>query len=233
MLATRVSDPMWLRYLLGLHIAAGATAFLFAPLALVTRKGGKAHRRWGKIYFWAMAVVAASAIVMSAYRPILFLALVAVFSFYASFYAYRVLGMKDLGRTQKETWVDWAAASITFVSSFMLALLGMFKPELVQGMGVVSVVFGILGMFLGAGRILKFVRPPSDRMYWWYEHLQGMLASYIAAWTAFSVVTLGRFFGSAWYVWLWPSMIGVPATVLMTAYYKRKFDRRRQPVAAD
>jgi len=225
-------DPMWIRILLGLHITAGVTAFIFAPLALATRKGGVAHRRWGKIYFWAMSVVAASAIVLSAYRPILFLALVAVFSFYAAFYAYRVLGMKNLGRGQKAGWIDWTAASITFASSLMLAMLGLLRPAMVQGMGVVSVVFGILGMSLGAGRIYRFLNPPAERMYWWYDHLSGMMGSYIAAWTAFSAVTLSRFFGSAWYVWLWPTMVGVPAIALTKRYYEGKFAQRK-PAAAD
>jgi hypothetical protein len=102
-----------------------------------------------------MSVVAASAIVLSAYRPILFLALVAVFSFYAAFYAYRVLGMKNLGRGQKAGWLDWTAASITFASSLMLAMLGLLRPAMVQGMGVVSVVFGILGNEPGGGTDLQ------------------------------------------------------------------------------
>jgi len=94
-------DPVWIKSLLGVHIAAGATAFLMAPLALASAKGGKAHRRWGKIYFWAMAVVGSTALVLSLYRPILFLALVAVFSFYAAFSAYRVLFHKNLPKGQK------------------------------------------------------------------------------------------------------------------------------------
>ena len=52
------------------------------------------HRLWGKIYFWCMAVVACSALILSVYLPIVFLALVAIFSFYAAFSAYRVLGQK-------------------------------------------------------------------------------------------------------------------------------------------
>jgi hypothetical protein len=223
-------DPIWIRWLLGLHVTAGATAFIFAPLALATRKGGKAHRRWGKVYFWAMSVVAASAIVLSAYRPILFLALVAVFSFYAAFYAYRVLGMKNLGHGGKAGWLDWTAASITFASSLMLGALGLLKPALVQGMGAVSIVFGLIGMSLAAGRIYRFLNPPSDRMYWWFDHLQGMMGSYIAAWTAFSAVTLGRFFGPRWLIWLWPTMIGVPSIALTKAYYQRKFAQRKAAV---
>ena len=56
--------PEWaprLRLLLALHNTCGVVAFLCAPVALVTAKGGKMHRQWGKIYFWAMAGIAVSA----------------------------------------------------------------------------------------------------------------------------------------------------------------------------
>jgi uncharacterized membrane protein len=225
--------PVWIKWLLGLHILAGSTAFLFAPLALVVKKGGPSHRLWGKIYFWAMAVVAASALVLSAYKPILFLALVAVFSFYAAFYAYRVLGQKNLAQGGKASWVDWTAAAVTLSTSLLLALLGVFRPELVQGKGAVSIVFGLLGISMSVTRMLRFLRTPKYRMFWWNDHLQGMLGSYIAAWTAFSSVTLSRFFGPTWYVWLWPTILGTPAIVITSAYYQRKFTQRRQPAAAD
>ena len=47
-----MTDPMWMKAMLGVHIAAGSSAFVLAPAALVTAKGGKAHRLWGKVYFW-------------------------------------------------------------------------------------------------------------------------------------------------------------------------------------
>src|SRR6202041_1143657 len=122
-----MQDPVWIKSVLGIHIAAGSTAFLMAPLALLAAKGGKAHRRWGKVYFWSMAVVGSTAMVLALYRPVLFLALVAGFSFYAAFAAYRVLFHKDLPRGQKVTWPDWVAAVFTFASSLALAWLGVFK----------------------------------------------------------------------------------------------------------
>jgi len=33
------------------HILAGFTAFFVAPIALITQKGGPAHRRWGQSLF--------------------------------------------------------------------------------------------------------------------------------------------------------------------------------------
>jgi uncharacterized membrane protein len=218
-----MQDPVWIKSLLGVHIAAGSTAFLMAPLALATAKGGKAHRRWGKIYFWAMAVVGSTALVLALYRPILFLALVAVFSFYAAFSAYRVLFHKNLPRGEKVTWPDWVAAILTFASSFALALLGAVKPALVRNLSIPAILFGLIGMWLAAKSMWQFLHPPKEKMFWWYEHLGNMLVSYIAAWTAFSVTTIGPLVHGGWVIWVLPTVIGSPAIVLTTAYYKRKF----------
>jgi hypothetical protein len=65
-------------------------------------------------------------------------------------------------------------------------------------------------------------------MFWWYSHLSNMLASYIAAWTAFSVTTIGRFFHGSWVIWVLPTAVGVPAIFLTNAYYKRKFAPRKK-----
>jgi hypothetical protein len=78
-------------------------------------------------------------------------------------------------------------------------------------------------MSLAFGQIKSFIWKPSEKMFWWYTHLGNMIGSYIAAWSAFSVVTLSRVIGPHWYVWLWPTMIGVPAITVTTAYYKRRF----------
>jgi uncharacterized membrane protein len=221
-----------MRVFLGVHIAAGATAFVLAPVALATAKGGKAHRRWGMVYLWAMGVVAGTALPMALYRPVLFLALVAVFSFYAAWSGYRATRLKELARGGSARPIDWAAGIATFCSSAALAGLGVFKPAAVQHMGYLPVLFGILGMRLAVRELWKFVRKPQEKMFWWYTHLGNMIASYIAAWTAFSVVTLPRFFGNSVFLWLWPTIIGVPAIVLTTGYYKRKFTQGAKVAAA-
>lgn len=226
-------DPVWMRGLLALHIAAGFAAFVLAPIALITAKGGRAHKRFGIVYLWAMGIVAATAVPMALYRPVLFLALVAVFSFYAAFSGWRVVKLKALARGGSAEAVDWMAAGITFLSSLALALLGALRPVAVQGMGIVSIVFGILGMRLAYSQLRKFVRKPREKMFWWYDHLGNMIGSYIAAWTAFSVTTLVRVFPNAgMWMWLWPTMAGVPAITLTIIYYKRKFMPRKPPVAA-
>jgi uncharacterized membrane protein len=226
-------DPLWMKVILAMHIASGSLAFVLAPVALIVAKGGKAHRRWGMVYFWAMAGVAVSAVIMAVYRPVLFLALVAIFSFYAVFNAYRVLSQKGAYRGEKVVRpTDWAAALFTFTASFLLAAFGLFLPAVIQHLAIPAVVFGILGMRLSGRSMWAFTHPPTEKMFWWYVHLQGMLGSYIAAWTAFLLVTVAPRLHLGWVLWLVPTAIGVPAIALTTAYYKRKFAPRQSTAIA-
>jgi hypothetical protein len=220
------ADPLWMKVFLGVHVTAGFSSFLLAPVALATAKGGKQHKRWGMVYLWSMGVVAATALPMALYRPVLFLALVAVFSFYLAFAGFRVTRLKELARGGSATPIDWIAAVVTFVSSACLAGFGAFRPAWVQGFGIVAIVFGFIGMRASVAEMWKFVRKPREKMFWWYTHLGNMIGSYIAAWTAFSVVTLPQIFGHHVWLWLWPTAVGVPAIALTTAYYKRKFAPR-------
>ncbi len=224
-------DPLWVKVFLTIHIAAGGGSFLLGPVALATAKGGKQHKRWGKVYLWSMGAVAATAVPMAFFFPVHFLALVAVFSFYMAFAGFRVLRLKDLPRGGSANTIDWIAAVVTFASSVLLAWLSWFKPSTIEVIRVVGVVFGFIGMSAAVRQMIWFVLKPKEKMFWWYGHLGNFIGSYIAAWSAFSVVTLGRVMGNHWYVWLWPSMVGVPAIVVTTAYYRRKFSPRVKSAA--
>ncbi len=225
-------DPLWVKAFLAIHIAAGTMSFLLAPVALATAKGGKQHKRWGMVYVWSMCAVAATAVPMAFFFPVRFLALVAVFSFYMAFAGYRVLRLKDLARGGSAELIDWVAGALTFASSALLAWLSWFRPATIEVIPVVGVIFGFIGMRAASVQMFSFVRKPKERMFWWYGHLGSFIGSYIAAWSAFSVVTLGRMLGNAWYIWLWPSMIGVPAIIMTTVYYKRKFTPRTKGIVA-
>jgi uncharacterized membrane protein len=223
-------DPWWMHVLLDLHVVCGGGAFVLAPLALVAAKGGRAHRRWGAIYFWCMAGVASTALTMAIWRPILFLALIAIFSFYLVFGAYRVLGQKDAWRGRPVVRApDWAAAILCLGACVALVLFGVFRPGLIENLRIPGVVFGLLGIRISARSIWRFTHPPTEKMFWWYVHLQGMIASYIAAWTAFCLVILGPLLHGAQWLWLLPISVGLPAILVTTAYYRQKFRSRPEP----
>ena len=126
-----VHDPLWVKLFLAIHIAGGAMSFLLAPVALVTAKGGKQHKRWGKVYLWSMGTVAATAVPLAFFFPVRFLALVSVFSFYFAWplpSACRVLRLKELARGGSAEAIDWIAAAVTFSTSVLLAWLSWFRP---------------------------------------------------------------------------------------------------------
>ena len=83
------------RFLVLSHVAAGMIALFIAPLAMLTAKGGVWHRRWGKVWFWGMAWIAASTFALMFFRFSIFLLAVAVFSFYNALTGYRVLYRKN------------------------------------------------------------------------------------------------------------------------------------------
>jgi len=213
------------------HILAGFLAFFIAPVPLLTAKGGKTHRRWGKIYFWAMALVAGSAMVLALWRPVLFLAFVAVFSFYFAFRGYRVLSRKSPRQGQGPAAIDWSAAILALLGSVALIVLGVVRPGPVWvRLSLVAIAFGVIGVAFAASDIWNFIHPPADRNFWWYAHMGGMIGSYIAAVTAFSVVNF-RFLPTV-VRWLWPSAIGVPGIFIWVGYYRRKFGRRGKAAGA-
>ena len=84
---------------------------------------------------------------------------------------------------------DWAVAAVTFLRrAWRWQHADCCGPHWWAGLGIPAIVFGLLGMRLGGGDMWRFAHAPKEKMFWWYEHLQGMMASYIAAWTAFFFV---------------------------------------------
>ena len=85
-------------------------------------------------------------------------------------------------------------------------------------------------MALAGVDLAKFVRPPAHRNAWWFAHMSGMLGSYIATVTAFSVVNFGFLPTAA--RWLWPTVIGTPLIALWVTYYRLRFRRTKGAAAA-
>lgn len=217
-------DPMWVNALLAAHIAAGLSCFVLAPLVLAVTKGGPRHRRWGKVYFWSMGVLAGTALPIALFRPVLFLALIAVLSFYLTFSGYRVLRLKGLANGESAKAVDWIAAILAFTACACLAGFALFRPAWVQHMGIAAIVLGALGMRGAAADMYRFVRKPTQKMFWLFVHFEKFIASYVAVWAAFSAVTLSQVFPHGGYlILLWPVMVGVPAIVGTVVYYRHKY----------
>jgi len=234
-----MNREIFTHYGLILHVLAGVTGFFVAPAAMMTVKGGLWHRRWGKIYFWAMTFAALSAIALSTFglRKNPFLTFIGVFSFYLAYSGYRVLYQKRPTQGEGAKVYDWLIALATFAAGVSLMLFGWMRPnQLWQTISPVAIALGAATVINASQDLVRFLRPPADKNFWWFTHMTGMLASYIAAVTAFLVnnARVMHFPGPIWIWWLLPTFVGIPAVSIWTRYYRDQFDRRKAapPISA-
>ncbi|ELZ97964.1 hypothetical protein C440_01913 [Haloferax mucosum ATCC BAA-1512] len=204
---------------LGIHILAGFAA-LFAGLgAIVTKKGGRRHRRAGRIFVAGMAVVAVTSLVLFVINPSrgrTFLALVAVFSYYFVFSGDRILARKR--PTDRPESLDWVAVGLLTLSGLGLLVMGVFRLLAGDSFATVMLAFGSAGTGFGVRDIQAFRRAESESREWFYEHIGRMGAGYIATVTAFSSVNFD--FLPTVAAWLWPTVVGTPLIYVTIRKYK-------------
>ena len=187
----------------GVHIAAGFVGFFMAPVALAVRKGGPAHRRWGRVFFWAMALAGTTALVGAQHIHSLFLLLTAVFSLYMAAFGYRSLFLKHLAWDDQVPAFDWAVAGVG-----LLVFLGTVGYA-IAARNVPVGVFGALGLMTTGRQLRGYANAGRwTKNQWLLNHISGFMAAYIAAVSAFSVTSLH--FIPFPYNFLWPTLLGLP-----------------------
>lgn len=237
-----MSDPnLLIRTLLILHVLAGVTALFGGPVAMLTKKGGKAHRLAGKTYFWAMLVIFVTAIGVLFYRVNVFLLVISIFSFYNALTGYRVLFRKRPER-QPAAPLDWFAAVVMLLSGagFMLWGIGVLTGMTTIGVPAhasirglpaafpyLALVFGAFSVQMSAHDIRLFRTPDTTRNAWWFYHMLRMLGGYIATVTAFMAQQVSPHLPPqwSWTVWVLPVLVGLPGAYYWVGVYRRKFAR--------
>ena len=216
--------------LLAIHIAAGSVALASMFVPMVARKGGTTHRRAGWVFVGAMTVVSVTAFVLAGARflfdptPVgrdggLFLLFVGLLTASAVSAGVRVL--RDKNRTAPHRhWWDTGLPALLAISSAGIGIYGVVRGE------VLLVAFAVIGALSASGSLRYWLRAPSSRNHWWFEHMSSMLGGCIAATTAFMVNTADNFGIWPLAAWLAPSIVGAPATAIWVAYYRRRFSGR-------
>jgi hypothetical protein len=209
--------------LLGIHVVAGFLALFAGGGALATKKGGRRHRRLGRIFVYAMAVVSGTAVAL---LPIevtgarVFLTFVAVFSFYFAFSGYRALSRKrpDDGPGR----LDWLAVVLLLGSGVGMGWTGLAGPFAGTGFAPVVLTFAAIAVAFAANDARGFSTPSNGTREWFYEHLVRMSAAYIATVSAFSAVNF--LFLPGVVRWLWPTLVGTPLIAYWTRRYRKRFE---------
>lgn len=214
------------RIMLWLHIAGGTSSLIMGLGAMLTTKGSKVHRTFGKIYFWSMTAVFVSALVLAIGHQKTFLLMVAFFSYYFTVRGYRILYLKNIGSSQKAGWVDWMISIVAGTFILFLMMWGTYSIIQHETMGIVALVFGGIGISFLVQDVKQFRRKP-EKMHWLYGHISSMGASYISAFTAFVVVNIS-IPGFGWLLWILPSIVGGSLIGRTIRKYKLKFELKSQ-----
>jgi uncharacterized membrane protein len=200
------------------HIGAGFLALAIGLVPMFSKKGSRLHVNAGLVYYWCMMIVAISAVILVAISPVtvqrIFLAGIAVLSFYLCFSGRRSLKIRDEGSVQ---WYDRACAGLQLATGLAMIAFGGWKLyQLTQGsqfgiFSILFVVFGVLCVRNARYDLRKFNQPAAARYgkkEWFFMHIQRMGGSYIATFTAFCVVNVGNILPNA------PALVGIATWVL-------------------
>lgn len=213
--------------LLIIHIIAGFAALATGFVAIITQKGKGWHIRSGRIYFWSMIVVAVTAVFLSVVQPNLFLLFISLFSFYLSWSGYRAIRWKNnplpgsIHVFNKLLVPLFFLTGIIMIGLALTIMSGIVRHQLLQQASVILLVFGmIFAAFTGRDLALRIGWLTRSKFQWMFDHIQGMLAAYIATFTAFLVVNVT--FLPMVVVWLTPTVIGTP----LIAYWVRKYKQK-------
>jgi hypothetical protein len=226
------------------HVATGFVGLAAFWVPVFARKGGRVHVQAGSVYAYCAYIVTLSAVTASAgrivsyqfqgigvaERPDLYgfavlLGYLGVVTFATVRQAIRVVATRkapETLRTPVHEALAWAsiAGSIAVVAVALRAWSDV--SPILLGMSPI-------GLFIGRGMLRLMHNPRAQHMGWFYSHLGSMLGGGIAFHTAFIVFGAQRVWAYeiagpfAVVPWLLPTVVGIPAIVVWTRYYRRKF----------
>jgi hypothetical protein len=235
------------------HVATGFVGLAAFWIPVFARKGGRAHVLAGRVFTYCAYVVTVSAVTASAGRIVSFqmqgigladrpelygfavlLGYLGVATLATVRQAMRVVATRKAPerlRTPFHEALAWAsmAGSVTVVA-FAFAAWSDVSPILLG--------LSPIGLFTGRGMLRLMRNPGAQRMGWFYSHLGSMLGGGIAFHTAFIVFGAQRLWAYeiagplAIVPWILPTVIGIPAILLWTRYYRRRFSPAAPAVAA-
>jgi uncharacterized membrane protein len=197
------------------HVAFGTLALGMGLVALLVRKGGRLHLRFGRVFLWCLAVVIATAILgVVAFGFRAFLGVITLLAAYQGYYGYRTLQTRSTGPQAQD-----AIVSIVGLAAVALFLWFLESTRTPWSPVVVYPTLGTLGA-VALYDLVRFAFPKRWLQHtWFYEHLIKMLGAYNAVVSAFAGTVL-----AAWqpYSQILPSALGLVAMAGFIAYFRTR-----------
>ncbi|WP_374145257.1 hypothetical protein [Sphingomonas sp. 28-63-12] len=234
--------PWLFKLILVVHVIAGAVALTSCWGSVLTRKGGPAHRRWGRAFTTAIYTASFMALGMGALslrwplamHPQLTDAVLyrGLFGWMMIYLALLTMSMTRYGLKMVANKRDHAANRHWSMVGLQIAVLVTGTNCLVQGIWLgqpLMIGVSIIGFGTTATYLWYMFRPAPGPRDYIPEHLKAMVATGIAAYTAFLSVGLIELFPEHAFnpiIWVLPTICGVA----MIGYFLRSL--RGRPRAA-
>ncbi|MCH1418532.1 MAG: DUF2306 domain-containing protein [Flavobacteriaceae bacterium] len=197
--------------LLYLQIAAGSLSLLTGGLNMILPKGGKRHRKIGRLFVTGMMLTGGSALLMAQIKPNPFLFIIGVFTIYLVGTADRYIKLKQ----NKPLLIDWVYTLGMFVFGSIFIIWGIITLTKSDGMGSAILVFGSIGLYSVYRDFSNYNGEATHRNYRLFTHIGRMVDGFTATVTAVLVV-------NAQYIpltiptvvyWLAPTLLFTPLSV--------------------
>lgn len=226
-----------------IHVTAGFVGLAAFWVPVFTRKGGRHHRLFGKVFKYCAYVVLIAAMAAVAmhmgtglaagegpretpggFAFLVFLAYLALVTFIVLRHGVGVLEHKDL--VSLNTALNRALARLAMAASVVLILYTLYFDPPVR---IVLYALSPIGILAGRGIIRAITGRRAEGKAWMYEHMGAMFGAGIAFHTAFAVFGSQRLFdlGLSGFVavlpWITPAIIGTIGTEVWTRRLKRRF----------
>jgi uncharacterized membrane protein len=184
-----------------IHAGFGGIALLTGGIALMVKKGGKVHKKSGKVFFISMLSSAVFALLISVLpkheSPFLFS--IGVFSMYFLVSGYRSLNFK---RGDIDIRLDRIIAYIIGITGLAMICYPIF---ILGKFNIILLIFGCVGLVFGIQDLRAYRDLKQLKNSWLKVHLGKMTGGYIAAVSAFFVVN--NILPGVWN-WFVPGIVG-------------------------
>lgn len=201
-----------IKVLLYFHIFCGCLALFSSLMAILTRKGHRTHRRFGRLFFYAMTGVFLTALPLAQMTRNVFLFLIAIFSYYLAFSGWRFAK----NRTAVASAVDLTGIFIMFCVSVLMIGSGLLDYKATETKPLVLIIFGSIGFFLSFTDWRDYRKGKLVGVERILHHSGAMLGATIAALTAFSVTNIP--IRPSIILWIGPTCVFIPVII----WWRRK-----------
>lgn len=203
------------KFLLYSHIFVGSISLILFWIPVFVKKGGNTHIKVGWAYTYTMWYVLITAAMLSVINFLqghiivaAFLGFLALFTGYPLWYGICILKYKK-NIPLKVLRIRKILNILIFTGGIGLILWAIILK--LQGMAVLLLIFGIIGVSGSTSVVISSSRAKKS---WLSEHIEGMVGTGIAAYTAFFAFGASRMFASIFdgpliaIPWVLPTVIG-------------------------